>query len=80
MIATLLSMATRFTHEVCHVERDESSSAGDGEVELLTVRRLTMSGLVCAERVEPAPPEDPRNNRVDVGVEVDGKRRSAPAP
>jgi hypothetical protein len=56
VIPALLGIATRFTHEVCHIERDERSSVGDGEVELLTVRRLTMSGLVRAEGVKPAPP------------------------
>ena len=53
---------------------------GDGEVELLTVGRLRMSGLVRAERVEPAPSEDPCDDRVDVGVEVDRERQSATAP
>ena len=36
-----------------------------------------MSGLVRAERVEPAASEDPRDARVDAGVEVDRERQSA---
>ena len=39
VIAALLRIAPRFAHEVCHVERDEGSSAGDGKVKLLTVGR-----------------------------------------
>ena len=69
MVATLPGIAPRFTHEIRRVERDERSSADDGEVELFTVGGLTMPGLVRTERVETTPPEDPRDNRVDVGVE-----------
>jgi hypothetical protein len=74
-----VGVAARFTNEVSDVERDDRPSAGNGKVELFTIGCLKMLGLVCGERVESPPPEDPRNDRVNVGVEVDGKGQLASA-
>ena len=80
VVAVFVGVAACFADEIRNVECDKRPAASDSEVELLTIGRLRMPGLIRGEHVESPLSEDPRDDRMNVGVEIDRKRHLAATP